>query len=280
MSPARSFGEDVASGERFRFGENWKQFLQVLDDDRIREAERSLSEMLNLERLDGKTFLDIGSGSGLFSLAARNLGASVFSFDYDPTSVWCAQELKNRFHRDDPRWQISQGSVLDAEFMSRLPSTVDIVYSWGVLHHTGRMYEAIEAAAKKVAPGGKFYVAVYRKTWFCWLWRLEKKLYSSSGRTVQWAIRSLYRCTVGVAYRVRHSGKATRRGMDWQYDLHDWLGGYPYESVTPRKIKRFIHERGFTTARQVVKSEGVHITPGCDEFIFEKMPSTKAPRPG
>jgi len=73
----------VASGERFRFGENWKQFLQVLDDDRIREAERSLSEMLNLERLDGKTFLDIGSGSGLFSLAARNLGASVFSFDYD-----------------------------------------------------------------------------------------------------------------------------------------------------------------------------------------------------
>src|ERR1044072_2056758 len=104
---------EVAGGERFEFGKNWARFLELLDEGRIRSAEESLRTMLEVESLEGKSFLDIGSGSGLFSLAARRLGARVRSFDYDPRSVACARELRRRYFPDAGGWTIEEGSALD-----------------------------------------------------------------------------------------------------------------------------------------------------------------------
>ena len=87
-----NFQKEVKSGERFEFGKNWLAFLETLDDERIRVAEESLKEMLMVKDLNGKTFIDVGNGSGLFSLAARKLGAKVFSFDYDDNSFECVKE--------------------------------------------------------------------------------------------------------------------------------------------------------------------------------------------
>ena len=95
---------EVEQGKRFAFGENWTRFLATLDDERITIAEQSLREMLGVEQLTGKSFLDIGSGSGLFSLVARRLGARVYSFDYDPQSVACTAELRRRYFPDDEQW--------------------------------------------------------------------------------------------------------------------------------------------------------------------------------
>src|SRR5678816_2443274 len=119
---------------RFEFGRNWALFLNLLDDSRIAQAETSLKEMLEVDSLEGKTFLDIGSGSGLFSLAARRLGARVHSFDFDPKSVACTRELKKNYFGDDDSWKIQEASALDTEFMNSL-GQYDVVYSWGVLHH-------------------------------------------------------------------------------------------------------------------------------------------------
>ncbi|HYY59119.1 MAG TPA: class I SAM-dependent methyltransferase, partial [Pyrinomonadaceae bacterium] len=139
------YGQELRRELRFEFGRNWRRFLSTLDEERILEAERSLRLMLEAETLDGKSFLDIGSGSGLFSLAARRLGARVHSFDYDAESVACAQELKQRFFAGDADWTIERGSVLDSDYVKRL-GQFDIVYSWGVLHHTGAMWRALENA--------------------------------------------------------------------------------------------------------------------------------------
>src|SRR5690348_6232528 len=103
--------------DRFAFGENWTKFLAVLNDERIDLAVRSVQRLTGRERLDGVRFLDIGSGSGLFSLAARMLGASVTSFDYDLQSVACTRELKRRYRDGDTGWRIEQGSVLDRAFL-------------------------------------------------------------------------------------------------------------------------------------------------------------------
>src|SRR3989442_380427 len=112
---------------RFRFGRNWARFLAVLDEERIAAAENSLREMLELNDLQGRSFLDAGSGSGLFSLAAKRLGASrVHSFDYDADSVGCTRELKRRFFPNDAGWTIEAGSVLDTGYMGTL-GTFDVV---------------------------------------------------------------------------------------------------------------------------------------------------------
>ena len=151
---------EIASGERFAFGKNWAAFLADLDDSRIAAAENSLRQMLDVENLRGRSFLDIGSGSGLFSLAARRLGAKVQSFDYDPASVACTRELKTRYYPQDDDWTIGSGSVLDPDYMNSLPM-FDIVYSWGVLHHTGQMWLALEHAGRLVDEGGKLFIAIY-----------------------------------------------------------------------------------------------------------------------
>ena len=150
---------EVDEGRRFQFGKNWTRFLGVLDEDRIREAERSLCEMLGVARLDGKTFIDVGSGSGLFSLAAYRLGASVYSFDYDPQSVATTLELRRRYAPGDARWQVENGSVLDSEYVTSL-GQFDVAYSWGVLHHTGDMWRAMDNVVSLVGPGGHLFIAL------------------------------------------------------------------------------------------------------------------------
>ncbi len=147
------FKQELATGERFAFGENWARFLTLLDEDRIHMAEDSLKRMLGVENLHDKSFLDIGSGSGLFSLAARRLGARVHSFDYDPQSVACTHELKQRYFPNDAHWQIEEGSALDQNYLSAL-GQFDVVYSWGVLHHTGAMWEALGNVTSLVRGGG------------------------------------------------------------------------------------------------------------------------------
>src|SRR6202051_1144836 len=146
-------GEEVDSGERFQVGRNGSQFLESLNDEQIGRAEESLKQMLNAESLRGKSFLDIGSGSGLFSLAARRLGARIHSFDYDPHSFASTAELRRRYFPEDTQWRVEQGSVLEKPYLEAL-GQFDIVYSWGVLHHTGSMWQALENVVPIVKPGG------------------------------------------------------------------------------------------------------------------------------
>jgi SAM-dependent methyltransferase len=271
----------VEGGERYRFGENWSRFLEVLDEERIGEAERSLRSLLRIEDLEGSSFLDIGSGSGLFSLAAHRLGARVHSFDFDLDSVECAQRLRERFAPDSGRWRVERGSVLDEGFLARL-GTFDVVYSWGVLHHTGAMHEAIRRAAERVSPDGRLAIALYRRTRLCGFWKIEKRLYSASPPALQSVARSLWKLRVRLAFLLK--GKdfsemvrtyVRRRGMNFDRDVDDWLGGYPYESIDPDECRRFVEELGFELWNEKVATRKIGLGlsgSGCDEFVFRKLP--------
>ena len=168
--------QEVSVGERYEFGKNWQDFLRRLTPERIAEAEQSLRSMLRVDDLEGTSMLDIGSGSGLFSLAARRLGARVHSFDYDPQSVACTRLLRERFFDDDGEWTVEEGSVLDVDYLKSL-GKFDLVYSWGVLHHTGAMWQALENAMLPVADGGRLFIAIYNTQPF---WTAMNKLLKRS----------------------------------------------------------------------------------------------------
>ncbi len=270
---------EVASGERFEFGRNWSAFLSVLDDERIANAEASLKEMLECDTLAGKTFLDIGSGSGLFSLAARRLGAKVHSFDFDSDSYACTNELRRRYFAGDEDWTVEQGSALDREYVESL-GKFDIVYSWGVLHHTGKMWEALANAAIPAARGGRLFIAIYNDTGSqARRWHWIKKTYCRLPRLLKHPLavaailpdeaRSLARSVVTLKpldYVRSWTQYKNGRGMNRWYDIIDWVGGYPYEVATVDEIFDFYKKRGFSLTN--VKSGGVGL--GCNEFVFER----------
>lgn len=262
-APART----VDPAERFGFGRNWQRFLASVDDARIAAAERSLAEFLGVARLDGQRFLDIGSGSGLFSLAARRLGAHVDSVDFDPESVACARHLRQTHFPNDPDWTVQQGSVLDRELMSRL-GPADIVYSWGVLHHTGALWEAFGNALAAAAPGGLVFVALYNdQGWISRYWTVVKRLYNRSA--VARALLLALHAPVYVGLRwlwQRLRGRKPERGMNLWHDLVDWLGGWPFEVATPAAVTAFAAACGFDS----VRTRTVGRRHGCNEFLFRR----------
>src|SRR5712692_3803630 len=268
---------EITHGERFEFGKNWTRFLDVLDDPRIARARESLKQMLEVEHLEGKRFLDIGSGSGLFSLAARRLGARVHSFDYDPDSVACARDLRRRYFPGDHEWIIEEGSALDEDYVKSL-GAFDVVYSWGVLHHTGEMWRALENAALPVAPGGKLFVAIYNDMGSqSARWRWIKKTYNGLPKIlkVPFAVaviapeetKAMLRSIVTLnpgEYVKSWTRYDPNRGMNRWRDIIDWVGGYPYEVAKPEEIFDFYRGRGFQLAK--MKCGGVGL--GCNEFVF------------
>lgn len=279
--------KELKSGDRFAFGSNWARFLRDLSDSQIMEAKHSLQRMLKVDDLRGKRFLDIGSGSGLFSLAARRLGAVVRSFDYDPESVACTEHLRQMNDPTDAEWKVETGSVLDENYLRTL-GTWDVVYSWGVLHHTGRMWDALGSVSPLVAPGGLLFIAIYNdqrevSNWWRWLKRTYNHLPSPLQLPYTVVVMGPLEVLRFVATTARTRdprayfraisayAKDNKRGMSYWHDLVDWIGGYPFEVASPEAIFEFYRERGFELLG--LKTCGGRW--GCNEFVFRR--STASP---
>lgn len=273
-----SVTEELAGGRRFGFGENWRKYLASLDERRIDLARSSLCALLNRSELVGSRFLDMGCGSGLFSLAAAQLGATVVSVDYDPDSVGCAEQLRAATDIPMARWDIREGSVLDRSLLDSLGS-FDIVYSWGVLHHTGHLWEAARNVGELVSPGGLLALAIYNdQGGASRRWRLVKRLYNSFPVGLRWIILWPAACRLLTPIMLRRTLRGTAldwwrsyprfsRGMSPWRDVVDWVGGYPFEVAKPEEVIDAVRSQAF--ALQKLKTcGGGH---GCNEFVFLKQ---------
>lgn len=281
----------------FAFGKNWKSYTEQITAAEIDEAKKALIRLLGVSRLDGERFLDIGCGSGLHSLAALHLGAKeVIAVDLDPDSVSTTQALLQQHAPKSASFLVEKVSVFDLN-----PETFgvfDIVYSWGVLHHTGDMDRAIRSAAQMCAPrnlvspviscprvrGGVFSFALYRRTWIDWFWRIEKRWYAKATPSVQCLARTIYitlfklgLLATGRSFGSYIANYRNNRGMDFYHDVHDWMGGWPYQSVQPSEVNVLMSALGFKSERVFLR-EG-HILgrnlgffgSGCDEYVYRRL---------
>jgi SAM-dependent methyltransferase len=256
---------------RFPFGKNWTNFLSVMDERRITEATERLSEILGEVR--GKAFLDVGSGSGIHSLAAIRLGASrVYSFDYDPQSVACTQEMKRRYASDATHWHIERGSVLDESYIRSL-GKFDIVYSWGVLHHTCDMWKALDLVTIPVQE--RLMVAIYHDHgWRSRFWQNYKRSYNRHGRPVQKIMEIAAFGWIWIKPLILRPRTTTShwknyikdRGMSPWYDVVDWSGGYPFEFASPSALTAFYERRGFFSQYKHVRGGN-----NCNEYVFRRL---------
>lgn len=260
-------GDDL----RFAFGRNWEDFIRKsFSEERVELSRRHLLDFLGLRDLKGHSFLDIGCGSGIHSLAAFRSGATtIFGFDYDQNSVKASRVCHEHAGRP-ANWTVLQGSVLDDAFMENRVPQATLVYSWGVLHHTGDVWRAIRNAAGRVAPGGFFYIALYsidagvKPSPEFWL--EVKQRYNRAGWILRQAMVAWYiwrfMGVVGLWRRLRADRRA--RGMSLLVDIRDWLGGWPMEYVKDAEVARVCEELGLTQIRTKTGE-------ACHEYLFQRI---------
>lgn len=260
--------------DRFAFGRNWTSFLAEVDEPAIAAAEQALCDLLQVDSLSGLRFLDVGCGSGLSSLAARRLGARVHSFDFDADSVSATRKLRERFAPDDGDWRVEQGSATDADYLASL-GTWDVVYSWGVLHHTGAMWKAISLVSDRVATGGLFALAIYNDQGLqSRIWQAIKRAYVripalrplliAASAPALWG-PSLVKAAVNLQLSQWWAGYKGERGMSRWHDLLDWVGGYPFEVASVQSIDSYCSDRGFALEKVITTSRL-----GCNQFSFRR----------
>ena len=260
----------MSEGPRFKFGENWQNFVVSIDESQLRNARAALIDLLGTESLENESFLDAGCGSGINSLAAQNLGARrIHSFDYDDNSVKATQALSSR-SLADIEWSIEQGSLTDHHYLTGL-GKFDTVYTWGVIHHTGAMWQVAESLPDLVNPGGRLIVAIYNDQGIISkIWRAIKRIYVESPSVVQTVMAAGYFAPTYLAANLkslilkRRLRRTRPRGMSAWHDAIDWVGGYPFEVASREQVVEFYEQRGFTTEKVV--SVGSKL--GCNQFVF------------
>jgi 2-polyprenyl-6-hydroxyphenyl methylase/3-demethylubiquinone-9 3-methyltransferase len=254
----------------FSFGKNWQSYLRAADDAAFEQSLADIRDWLGNDGVAGRNVLDLGCGSGIHSHGFFRLGAArLVSFDYDPRSVAATRSLWDKAGRAS-HWTVGSGSILDAGFVRSLGS-FELVYSWGVLHHTGEMWKAIDHATQLVAPAGRLWISIYTKGPAYARDLALKQRYNRASALGKRALE--WRWILGLMYgraRARQNPLAwnqrTTRGMNTYHDLVDWLGGLPYEVASPEEILAFCAERGLAPERVEPVVEG-----GCSIYLMRRM---------
>lgn len=250
----------------FDFGKNWQKFSNTVTDKDFEVAKQSLKGLFGKNGLQRKNFIDVGCGSGLFSIAAKQLGAKkTVGIDILPSSIQCSQDNATKYNVSDVDFHLK--SALDPSINEL--GGFDIVYAWGSLHHTGNMWGAIENVSRLVKPGGLYILAIYNKNFSSPFWKFIKWTHHYSPHIIKRFIEILYIAIIiplkVLVFRKKFFRK--KRGMKIYYDAVDWVGGYPFEYATKSEVVEFLNKREFKLIKYIT-TLGIS---GTNQFVFERI---------
>lgn len=262
---ARSGNDDKSLDNHFEFGANWQELVGKISDEHLQSAIEDMTQFMNRSDLIGLSFLDVGCGSGLSSMAAYKLGAAnITSVDIDPKNIANVNALKEKFHVPaSAQWQSFLASIVDPKDFSKLPKA-DVVLSWGVLHHTGDMWLGIQNCMNLVNPGGYLYLMLYRDATLASTWKVIKRRYTRGGSITKWLILNSFAGILILGalakgknpLRIIRDYKKKSRGMEWYLDVRDWVGGYPFEYASADQTEAFVSKGGFKLENIYPKPDG------------------------
>lgn len=287
---------------KFSFGKNWIRFVKhALNENSIKTAQASLLNNIPQSELKDCIFVDIGCGSGLFSLAALKIvggggeNTQVISVDIDTNSILASKMTKDKFAPNASGWEILQGSILDDSFCAKLKDKIAgkkaIVYSWGVLHHTGDLNKALKNAASLAsAKDSLLFISIYNKTKASDFWSKIKHFYNKTNIVMKFLMVCFY--TAFLTFEDIRKGRGLNmrdkaRGMHKVTDVIDWLGGLPYEPAKAEYIDKKVKECGLslikfnptkyhepTYPKGKLKRMFVYLKVvglGCNEYLFRRV---------
>jgi len=254
----------------FNFGKNWQAYsAHSLNNQKFNEALNSLKELIGEDKIKNSKFLDIGCGSGVFAIAASKIGAKeTVGIDISKESISALLQNQKKF-TSPKKVKFFCRSILDKDIFNL--GQFDIVYSWGVLHHTGKMWKAIENSLDLVKRNGLLVLAIYNKHWSSPFWKMIKRFYNFSPIFIKKTLVFIFYWVIALTKLIiakKNPLKNKRRGMSFYYDIIDWLGGYPYEYAPKDEIKNFIEKKKF----KLIKFVKAPVPTGCNEFVFQQIP--------
>lgn len=167
----KSFWEINPCGKRLiPFEEGTREFFQAVDERRY-QNEPFILDAAQFPRHKGKKVLEIGCGLGSDFMKFVENGADAYAIDLTDRAVELTRKRCEVFGlvsaQDSPlptgRGLSCADRVVrgDAESLPFQDNEFDVVYSWGVLHHTPDTEKAFFEAARVLKPGGEFIGMLY-----------------------------------------------------------------------------------------------------------------------
>lgn len=140
-----------------------REYFDAIDYYRYQVYSPWIKDLVDFNGFTGKRLLEIGCGTGTDLVQFARGGAMVTGVDLTPRSIEIARQ---RFKVFDLSGDFAIG---DAESLTFPDETFDVVYSFGVLHHTPGTETAVDEVYRVLRPGGRVIVMLYNRS-SLWYW--------------------------------------------------------------------------------------------------------------
>lgn len=240
----------------------WTEYIPEYD-----ASEKHWLLFFTPDEVKGKSVLDSGCGTGIFSIIfAKNGAGQVTGIDISPGSLGTAEGLKQKFGLSNARFE--QQDMLHLPYPD---ACFDIVWAWGTVHHTTDPLGAIDGLIRVLKPGGSILLAIYKKTKVTWIHEaIRKTLVRTPRRSWNALAKIMAFFGTPIVWTFKRREKA-RQGETLSELILDWYFVPIRHYYKPDEIRTFLEGKGFKIENYLAHSGRFNSS---SNFIFKARKPT------